>query len=98
MEDLVHLTLAEPPEFLYFAVDISLFDIIMKHGLNRLKMPFIELSENEYEAKRKTKVKVPYSFTVLAEYMRRDGFVFCKTDSGEWLTDDIPSKYIRLNG
>jgi putative RNA 2'-phosphotransferase len=31
---------------------------------------------------------------VLAGQMRRDGYVFCQSENGVWLTDHVPPKYL----
>ena len=95
-KDLCHLTVQKPPEFLFVAVDMSKSDDAFKHGLKRLKKPFIEMYEKEHNARLAFRKGHPSMFIVLAEVMAEDGFTFYHAETGEWLTDEIPSKYLRL--
>ena len=93
------MTIADPPEFLFKAVDMELSDIIFRRGLNRLKMPFIDMYETETEARRAyTKKKTPYMFAIRSRAMYEDGFKFYLLETGTWGTDDIPQRYLLLHG
>ena len=93
------MTISEPPEFLFKAVDMELSDIIFRRGLNRLKMPFIDMYETETEARRAyTKKKIPYVFAIRSRAMYEDGFMFYSLETGTWGTDDIPQRYLLLHG
>lgn len=93
------MTIAEPPEFLFKAVDMELSDIIFRRGLNRLKMPFIDMYETDTLARRAyTKKKTPYIFAIRSRAMYEDGFKFYLLETGTWGTDDIPQRYLLLHG
>ena len=97
MENLCHLRLAEPPEFLYFAMDGDSSHKAFMHGLKRKGEPFVTLYGNEALA-RKDLRRLPYVtlFAVVARVMSEDGYKFALADSGEWVIDEVPPKYLRL--
>ena len=95
-EDLVHLSLQKPPEFLFFAIGDDSVDDAMRHGLNRLKTPFIEMYEEKETARRKLRKPTIFLVAVLARWMAEDGYFFSHAETGEWLTEEIPPKYLRL--
>ncbi len=96
-KDIIHLTLAEPPEILFCAVDIKSYDEVYRRGLNRLKTPFIELFTSETDARNSFgKRRLSSLIAIVAKTMADDGYRFYHAETGEWLTDEVPSKYIRL--
>ena len=95
-KDLCHLSVQNPPEFLFVAVNAELSDKVFERGLKRRKMPFIEMYETEHEARRAIRNGRPSMFTILARVMAEDGYRFCVSETGEWLTDEIPARYLRL--
>ena len=99
MNDITHLTLQKPPVFLFCAVEGDLLMRVLKQGLNRRKMPFIVMYESEYVARRKLPFKKsPVVLTVLSEMMAEDGYQFAHAETGEWVTDETPAKYLRICG
>lgn len=90
--------LAEPPEFLYRAVEVGQVDEIFINGFNVNNTPRIELFETEHSARYAIPRKAhPYIITILAEHMSQDGYSFFRTATG-WHTDVVPPKYVRLHG
>lgn len=87
----------KPPEFLFVAVTVEESNFAFRNGLNRLKKPFIKLYESEREARKNFKKGFPSMFTILAEVMAEDGYVFYKAETGEWMTESIPKKYLRIS-
>ena len=94
--DLCHLTLEKPPVILFYAVPIEDSDKVYKRGLNRLKNPFIEMYETRQEARGTIRNKIPSLFAILSGAMAEDGYKFFYAETGEWLTDEVPSKYLLL--
>lgn len=93
MESLTHITLQKPPEFLFYATDEHSVDQLMRNGFNGL----LWLYEDEQDARRSVRRVFPYFIIiVLSEVMAEDGYSFFHADSGEWLTDHVPIKYLRL--
>ena len=98
MDSLTHITLQKPPEFLFCAVEGDSFDDAFRHGLKRLKMPFIVIYESDADARRIIPLKKhPVSFVVMSGLMAEDGYHFMLAETGEWLTDEVPAKYLRFN-
>ena len=96
-DDITHLSLQKPPEFLFRAVNGDSVDETLRHGLNRLKMPFIVMYASEMEAVRKIPYKKnPSLFVIMSRLMEEDGYHFAKAESGEWIVDEVPSKYLRI--
>lgn len=93
--DLCHLTLQKPPEFLFCAVNAEESFKVFRTGLNRLKNPFIESFTTERDARRSIKGHTD-AFVVLSGLMAEDGYKFYHAETGEWLTDEIPSRYLRF--
>jgi len=96
LPNLCHLTLKNPPEFLFVAVGYDSYDKAFKNGLKRRKTPFIDMYENDFDARRKSKKKYTFVFAILARVMAEDGYRFYLAETGEWLTDEIPAHYLRL--
>ena len=96
MKDLTHLQLEKPPEILVYATNTDLCDDAFRNGVKRKKKTFIELYENEDDARRKVRKKQAFLFAVMTEMMAEDGYNFYHAETGEWLTDELPKKYIRF--
>ena len=89
--------IAEPPEFLFYAVEASKVDRVFKQGLNRSKMASIALYDNPDKARRTIAGRKPVCvFAIVARVMVEDGYIFYRSEADEWLVDEIPSKYLRF--
>ena len=98
-EELVHMTLAEPPEFLFKAVPLNSIDHVFTHGLKRLKTPFIDAYETENDARIGFGYnKFAYIFVIRSRAMYEDGYKFYMLETGTWGTDEVPQKYLLLHG
>ena len=86
---------AEPPEFLFVAVDDRLSDKTFRHGLKRNTGAFIRMFETADQAKQEVKANFPYAFVVMARLMSEDGYIFQKSE-GCWQTAEVPAKYLRF--
>ena len=96
MLEISHLSLQKPPEILFHAVPVDSSDQAFWNGLKRKKTPLIRLYKTEEEARRTIRKQQPFTFAIMAELMAEDGFHFFLSDEGEWYTDEVPSKYLRL--
>ena len=94
--DLCHLSMQKPPEFLFYASTVEESHEAFTRGLNRKKKPFIEMFDNERDARMAIRKGHPSLFTVLAGVMAEDGYAFYHAETGEWLTDEIPARYLRI--
>jgi putative RNA 2'-phosphotransferase len=94
----VDLALAplEPPATLYHGTATRFIESIMKQGLIKGKRHHVHLSESIETAsavgQRYGKLQL---LKIDAGEMHRNGFKFFKSANGVWLTESVPSKYIR---
>ena len=88
----------KPPEILYHGTSEKSVPSILETGLEKRSRQHTHLSTD-----MKTAIKVgqrhgkPFVFEVLAEQMYNDGFQFFISDNGVWLTDNVPTKYLKKN-
>jgi len=86
---------SEPPESLYHGTAQRFLASIMEDGLGPGTRQYVHLVEDE-----KTAFDVggrhgePVVLTVKAHAMHEDGFRFFKTESGIWLTKEVPKEYL----
>ena len=92
------LTPVTPPEFLYFATDGDSFDEAFKCGLNGKRGKLITLYDSEDKARKEVKKRqLCFLFTIIAEVMADQGYKFYRSESGDWLTEKVPSRYMRIS-
>jgi len=88
----------KPPEILYHGTCEKSVQSILDTGLEKQSRQQVHLS-----ADLETAMKVgqrhgnPFVFKVLAEQMFNDKFEFFISDNGVWLTDNVPTKYLKQN-
>jgi putative RNA 2'-phosphotransferase len=88
-----------PPTILYHGTGQKSVDSILKTGLEKRNRHHVHLS-----ADIETAIKVgqrhgkPIVLEVLAGQMHNDKHVFYLSDNGVWLTDSVPSLYLREYG
>ena len=91
-------TSQKPPELLYHGTGEKSVQSILDTGLQKRKRQHVHLSSDT-----ETAIKVgqrhgkPFVFKVLAEQMYNDNFQFFLSDNGVWLTDNVPTKYLKQN-
>lgn len=91
-------TSQKPPEILYHGTGEKSVQSILDTGLEKQSRQQVHLS-----ADLETAIKVgqrhgkPFVFKVLAEQMFNDKFEFFISDNGVWLTDNVPTKYLKQN-
>lgn len=87
-----------PPAMLFHGTATRFVDSIMKSGLEKRNRHHVHLSLNFETATsvggRHGKVII---LDVLAKEMHNDGFKFFCSDNNVWLTDNVPTKYLRLS-
>ncbi|UCG30437.1 MAG: RNA 2'-phosphotransferase [candidate division WOR-3 bacterium] len=90
---------AEPPEFLYHGTATQFLQSIDGEGVGPGTRQYVHLVEEE-----KTAVEVgsrhgePVVVVVQARAMHEKGFEFFKTESGIWLTREVPREYVVIQG
>lgn len=85
-----------PPKTLYHGAPVGVVDLIMKEGIKKMSRHAVHLSP-DYETAEIVGSRRG-SFTVLeidALKMSRDGYKIFRSENGVYLTEHVPSKYIR---
>lgn len=88
----------KPPEILFHGTSEKSVESILKKGLNKQHRQHVHLSSDI-----DTAIKVgqrhgkPFVFLVFAEKMYKDNFQFFISENGVWLTDYVPTKYLKVN-
>ena len=91
-------TSQKPPEILFHGTGEKSVQSILDTGLQKQNRQQVHLS-----ADIETAIKVgerhgkPFVFKVLAEQMFKDKIEFFISDNGVWLTDNVPTKYLKQN-
>lgn len=88
----------KPPEILFHGTADKFAQSILDAGLKKRNRQHVHLSSD-----LETAIKVgqrhgkPFVFKVFAEQMYNDNFQFFISDNGVWLTDNVPTKYLKRN-
>ncbi len=88
----------KPPEILFHGTAEKFVQSILDTGLEKRNRQHVHLSSD-----LETAIKVgqrhgkPFIFNVLAEQMYNDNFQFYISENGVWLTDNVPTKYLKRN-
>jgi putative RNA 2'-phosphotransferase len=84
-----------PPEILYHGTAERFLNSIKQQGLIKGKRHHVHLSADAgIAAKVGQRHGKPVVLTVAAGQMHRDGFVFCRSENGVWLTEHAPVRYL----
>lgn len=85
-----------PPEFLYHGTKQENLDLILDNGIKKGKRKFVHLSKNiesaEQVGKRHGK---PIIFKIFTSEMSKQGYKFYLSENGVWLTNYVPTKFIK---
>ena len=86
-----------PPKVLYHGTAERFLDSILAEGLTKRKRHHVHLSENIQTA---LAVGIRYGAPVLlaidAERMSKEGSLFFRSENNVWLTDEVPSAYLKV--
>lgn len=88
----------KPPVVLFHGTADKFAQSIIDTGLEKRNRQHVHLSSD-----LETAIKVgqrhgkPFVFKVFAEQMYNDNFQFFISDNGVWLTDNVPTKYLKRN-
>lgn len=86
----------KPPEILYHGTSEKSVQSILEKGLERQNRQHVHLSSDiETAIKVGQRHGKPFVFLVLAEQMYKDNFQFFISENGVWLTDNVPTKYLK---
>ena len=87
---------AEPPALLYHGTGARSAAAIRRDGLRRMRRHHVHLSPDAQTARRVgARHGEPVVFAVDAAAMRRAGHVFYRSANGVWLTERVPSEFLR---
>lgn len=88
----------KPPEILYHGTGEKSVQSIFDTGLEKRNRQHVHLSSDiETAIKVGQRHGKPFVFIVLSEQMYNDKFEFFISDNGVWLTDNVPTKYLKRN-
>ena len=86
----------KPPEILYHGTGEKSVKSIFESGLEKQSRQHVHLSsEIESAIKVGQRHGKPIVIKILAEQMYNDNFQFFLSDNGVWLTDNVPTKYLK---
>lgn len=94
----VELELAqmEPPAILYHGTAVQFVSSIMEQGLIKQQRLHVHLSPDvETAINTGGRHGKPFVLEVAALQMFNDGYTFCVSANGVWLTGHVPSKYLK---
>lgn len=88
----------KPPTILFHGTAEKFVQSILDTGLEKRNRQHVHLSSDlETALKVGQRHGKPFIFKVLAEQMYNDNFQFYISDNGVWLTDNVPTKYLKRN-
>ena len=94
--DLGH-TPQQPPEILYHGTAVKNIESIMALGLEKQNRQHVHLSSDVATAVNVgTRHGKPVVFEIAAAKMHTDGYSFIISENKVWLTDNVPSKYLKV--
>lgn len=92
----LNLQPVQPPEFLYHGTVGRFLDSIRSQGLVRGKRHHVHLSPDEATARKVgSRRGKPVILTIEADRMHAAGHQFFCSANGVWLTDRVPSEFVR---
>ena len=87
----------EPPQYLYHGTATRFVTTILREGLKRQNRQFVHLSiDTDTAAKVGQRHGNPAILQIPARSMHRDGYQFFQSQSGVWLSKDIPPQYLKI--
>lgn len=93
----VELKIAAPPDVLYHGTARKNIETISAEGIKRMNRLYVHLSADIPTALNVgSRHGAPAVFEVDSRQMNRDGYQFYLAENGVWLSEFVPSQYIRL--
>lgn len=88
----------KPPEILYHGTGEKSVQSILDTGVEKRNRQHVHLSGDiETALKVGQRHGKPFVFKVFADQMYNDNYQFFISDNGVWLTDNVPTKYLKRN-
>lgn len=89
-------TAQKPPKILYHGTGEKSVQSILNTGIEKRNRQYVHLSSDiETAVKVGQRHGKPFVFKILAEQMYNDNFEFFLSDNNVWLTDNVPTKYLK---
>jgi putative RNA 2'-phosphotransferase len=86
-----------PPEMLYHGTGEKSVDAIQQSGLEKRSRQHVHLSRDiETAIQVGSRHGRPAVFNVLAGEMHKNGYVFYLSENKVWLTDTVPTRFLKL--
>ena len=87
----------KPPEILFHGTSEKSVESILEKGLEKQNRQHVHLSSDiDTATKVGQRHGKPIVFLVLAEKMYGDNFEFFISENGVWLTENVPTKYLKI--
>ena len=85
-----------PPPVLYHGTATKNVDSILKNGILKGNRQYVHLSaDTETAQKVGSRHGKPYIFKIETFKMQQTGILFYQADNGVWLTDFVPSEFLK---
>ena len=95
----VELKECKPPSFLYHGTATRFIESINKNGLCKMSRLYVHLSDNIDTALQVGKRHgEPIVLNIDSKSMYERGYKFYLSENGVWLTDSVPSEFIKIGG
>lgn len=95
----VELPELEPPKILYHGTGKKYVESIDRQGLLPKSRLYVHLSADQETAVNVgQRHGIPVVYTIQAEIMSKDGYLFYRSVNGVWLTKAVPVQYLEKSG
>ena len=95
----VELPELEPPKILYHGTGKKYVESIDRQGLLPKSRLYVHLSADQETAVNVgQRHGIPVVYTIQAETMSKDGYLFYRSVNGVWLTKAVPVQYLEKSG
>lgn len=95
----VELPELEPPKILYHGTGKKYVESIERQGLLPQSRLYVHLSADQETAVNVgQRHGIPVVYTIQAEAMSKDGYLFYRSANGVWLTKAVPVQYLEKSG
>lgn len=93
----LQLESVEPPDTLYHGTGQKNLEAILQTGLKKMSRHHVHLSIDKKTARIVgSRHGRPIIFRVDSAVMKREGYIFYRSENGVWLTEKVPVKYLDI--
>lgn len=94
----LQLDAVEPPEILYHGTVAKFLSAIQENGLQKRSRQHVHLSTDiETATKVANRRGKAVILNIKAKAMFKNGYKFYRSENGVWLTNNVPSEFIKFN-